>query len=144
MNFIKADKLVYQKIKAEFGKEKADLLYFNGGFTYVALDNKEIAGFISAKINKLPYVLNNIFESFIDVIEVKEKYRRQGIAKKLLKLSERESKKIGAYQIRAWSSKDKKEAIMMWKKLGFSLHPQEIISIVTKKPVKGYFITKIL
>jgi len=144
MKFTKADSLIYQEIKKEFGKEKADLLHFNRGFTYVALDDKEIAGFVSAKLQKLPYIVNNVFESFIDVIEVKEKYRRKGIAKKLLDFAEKESKESGVYQIRAWSSEDKKEAIVMWQKLGFCLHPQEIISIITKKPVKGYFITKIL
>lgn len=144
MKFIKSDSSIYQEIKKEFGKEKADLLHFNKGFTFIALDDEEIAGFVSAKIKRFPYIINNAFESFIDVIEVKKEYRRQGVAKKLLKFTEKESKKFGAYQTRAWSSKDKKEAIMMWKKLGFSLHPQEIISIVTKKPVKGYFVTKIL
>ncbi len=48
------------------------------------------------------------------------------------------------YQIRAWSSEDKKEAIAMWQELHFCLHPQEIISAVTKKPVKGYFAIKTL
>lgn len=144
MKFIKSDSSIYQEIKKEFGKEKADLLHFNKGFTFIALDDEEITGFVSAKIIELPYAVNDIFESFIDVIEVKEKYRRQGIAKRLLDFVEKESKKLGTYQIRAWSSEDKKEAIMMWKNLEFSLHPQEIISIVAKKPVKGYFVTKIL
>jgi hypothetical protein len=46
----------------------------------------------------------------------------------------------GAYQIRAWSSDDKIEAIPMWKALGFGLCP------ATEHPrgqeVKGYFVAK--
>ncbi len=144
MKFIFADNLVAGRIKSEFGDEMAGYLNFDNGFTLAAMDGDEIAGFILASVKKLPYNFENIFESFIDVIEVRKEYRRLGIAKKLLKLCEKESKKRGAYQIRAWSSEDKKEAIAMWKKLGFFLHPQEIISAVTKKPVKGYFAGKVL
>lgn len=144
MKFIKANHFIYKTIKAEFGEEKADLLHFSDGFTYVVLNEGKIAGFISASIKKLPYVVRDTIESYIDIIEVKEKYRRKGVARKLLYFAEKESKKSKAYQIRAWSSRDKKEAIAMWKKLGFCFHPQEIISIITKEPVKGYFVTKTL
>jgi len=144
MKFVFADNLIARRIKLEFGSEMASYLNFENGFTLTAMDGEKIAGFISASFKKLPYNFENILESFIDVIEVKKEYRRRGIAKKLLKLCEEESKKRGAYQIRAWSSEDKKEAIAMWKKLGFFLRSQEITSAVTKKPVKGYFVGKVL
>ena len=143
MKFICADNSIIKKVKSEFGEEQAECLHFNNGFTYIALDGEKIAGFVSAHIEKLPYPVNKM-ESYIDIVEVKTEYRRRGIAKKLLNLAEKESKKLGMYQIRAWSSEDKKEAIVMWQKLRFCLHPQEIISAVTKKPVRGYFAIKIL
>lgn len=144
MKFIKSDSSIYQEIKKEFGKEKADLLHFDNGFTYIALDGEKIIGFASVRYQKFPYIVKRTLESYMDVIEVKKEYRRRGIAKKLLGLIEKESRKSNIYQIRAWSSEDKKEAIIMWWKLGFCFHPQEIISAVTKKPVRGYFVTKIL
>lgn len=144
MKIIKSDNSIYEKIEAEFGKEKADLLHFKNGFTFTAFDSAKIVGFASVKYQKLPYVFKKVMESYIDVIEVKKEYRRQGIARKLLGFIEKESRKTKVRQIRAWSSKDKKEAIIMWQKLGFGLHPEKVISMVTKKPVKGYFVVKVL
>lgn len=143
MEFSRANKDIVEKVKRDFGIEQANYLHFDDGFTFVVLDGDEVVGFISARIRKLPYV-EKTFESYIDVIEVRQEYRGLGIARKLLGLSEEESKKKGLYQIRAWSSEDKKEAILMWRNLGFCLDPQEIISEVTKKPVKGCFVIKIL
>ncbi len=143
MKYIRADRSIVEKIEHDFGKEQADYLHFDDGFTFAASEGDNIAGFISTHIGKLPYI-ENTFENYIDVIEVRPEYRGRGIAKKLLNLLEEESKKKGLYQIRAWSSEDKKEAISMWLKLGFCLDPQEIISVVTKRSVKGYFVIKIL
>lgn len=143
MEFVRAGKTIIGKIEHDFGKEQAGHLHFAGGFTFVASDGDRVVGFISARIIKLPYV-EKTFESYIDVMEVKLEHRGRGIATKLLGLLEKESKKKGLYQIRAWSSEDKKEAILMWRRLGFCLDPQEIISEVTKKSVKGYFAIKIL
>jgi ribosomal protein S18 acetylase RimI-like enzyme len=144
MKFIFADNSIAEKIRLEFGDELAGYLNFENGFTIAAMDGEKIAGFVSASIEKLPYNFENKLEVFIDVIEIKKEYRRQGIARKLLSLIEKEAKKYKAYQIRAWSSEDKKEAIVMWNNFGYFLHPQEIISAVTKKPVRGYFAGKVL
>ncbi|MCK5519113.1 MAG: GNAT family N-acetyltransferase [Alphaproteobacteria bacterium] len=119
-------------------------MHFRDCFTYVALDGNKIAGFISVNIKKFPDGTNKTIESYIDVIEVSQDFRRRGIAKKLLKLVEKESEKRRLQQIRAWSSDDKKEALAMWRSSGFQMKRQEIISAVTKKPVKGYFAAKVL
>ncbi|MFH1157587.1 MAG: GNAT family N-acetyltransferase [Pseudomonadota bacterium] len=138
MDFISADVSVVEKIRSDFGGEKAGHLRFRDGFTYVALDGERIAGFISVNIR------DKTSEGYIDIIEVGPDFRRRGIAKELLNLAEKESKKQGLHQIRAWSSDDKKEALAMWRKLGFQLDRQEIVSAVTKKPVTGYFAVKAL
>lgn len=110
MKFVFTDNLIAEKIRLEFGDELAGYLNFENGFTLAAMDGDKIAGFISVSVKKLPYNFENTFESFIDVIKVKKEYRRKGIARKLLSLSEKESKKREAYQIRAWSSEDKKRS----------------------------------
>ena len=141
MEFICAERGIIEKIKCDFGEEQAGYLHFDDGFIFAALEEDRIIGFISTRIQELPYV-EKTFESYIDVIEVRPEYRRKGVAKKLLSVTGEESKRKGLYQIRGWSSEDKKEAILMWRRLGFCLDPQEIISMVTKRPVRGYFAIK--
>lgn len=143
MEFIRADNNILKEIEDDYGKEQAGYLHFNDGFTFVAIEGDRIVGFISARIQELPYIQKTT-ECYIDVIEVLPEYRGQGVAKRLLSMLEEESKRKGLHQIRGWSSEDKKEAISMWRRLGFCLDPQEIISEVTKKLVKGYFAIKIV
>ncbi len=45
----------------------------------------------------------------------------------------------GFYQLRAWSSSDKTEAIPMWKSLGFGLVPTT--TYPRGQAVPGYFVT---
>ena len=48
----------------------------------------------------------------------------------------------GVYQLRAWSSEDKTEAIPMWKALGFGLCPAT--TYPGGREIEGYFVTKVL
>ena len=90
----------------------------------------------------MPIPLVESFDWYIDILEVHEEYRRKGIATHLINIVCERAKQSGVYQIRAWSSEDKIEAILMWKALGFGLCPA--ITYPQGKEVKGYFVVKVL
>jgi hypothetical protein len=52
------------------------------------------------------------------------------------------AKEAGIFQVRAWSSEDKIEAVLMWKALGFGICPAT--TYPQGKEVKGFFVTKVL
>jgi hypothetical protein len=60
----------------------------------------------------------------------------------LIDLSILRAREHGAYQLRAWSSEDKIEAIPMWKQLGFGLCPATVFP--RGQEVRGYFVIKVL
>jgi len=78
---------------------------------------------------------------FHDIIEVEEQARLQGIGTRLIQMSELECRKHDAYQSRAWSSEDKKEAIEMWYSLGFALCPATDY-LGNGQAIRGYFVAK--
>ena len=118
-------------------------LHIDDGFSIVAIENGKYIGVISVVWKDLPYSLEGkTVEGYIDIIEAHKDYRRHGIARELLEKAAEKAKEGGACQLRAWSSKDKKAAIAMWKALGFGLHPE------TEHPggekIQGYYVIKIL
>ncbi len=127
---------------APWGEKVIRHLHFDDGFTLVAMDQENIIGFISIYWRDLPAPLESTHEGYIDIIEVRPEYRRQGIAARLIDLSIQKARGHLAYQLRAWSSDDKTEAIPMWKELGFGLYP----AVTTPKgeEIRGYFVTKVL
>lgn len=133
MKIRKAEQSIRNLILKDWNQEAVEHLHFDDGFTFVAKIGSGIVGFISAK-------QKNKEETFIDIIDVKEKYRRQGIGSALVDAAIMESKNISANKIKSWSSLDKIAAIEMWESLGFKLHLTETISKNTKSPVKGYIV----
>jgi GNAT superfamily N-acetyltransferase len=85
--------------------------------------------------------LSETCEGYIDILQVHRDFRRQGIATRLIDLSLARAHEKGAYQMRAWSSLDKPEAIQMWKALGFGLCPAK--TYPDGQEVTGYFVTKL-
>lgn len=111
------------------------------GFTLVAID-KDIVGFMSVYRKELPWPLDHVFESYIDVIKVDDDYKKRGIGSKLLKAAEKWSKDNNVYQIRAWSSLDKTEIIPLWHKLNYSLCPAQIWNDEHKEVIRGFYVVK--
>jgi GNAT superfamily N-acetyltransferase len=87
----------------------------------------------------MPPPLTGMREAYIDVIEVDGPYQRQGIARQLLALTESWASSQGFTQIRAWSSHDKTEAIMMWHALRYCVCPARVWF---GEPVDGFFAVK--
>lgn len=140
--FSDIDELTLAMIEADFGKTKAGYLRVDGGSSIAAVLGGWPVGFIGLSWRHLPEPLPGILECFVDIIEVGAAHRRQGIARKLLEAAEERARKCGAYQIRAWSSRDKTEAIPMWRALGFGLSPAVIYP--GGEEVHGFFASKVL
>jgi len=141
---VEIDGTLAERIRTEFRQEAFDHLRFGeDGISFAAMEGENIAGFISLTWKEFPYTFGEPpKEAYIDILEVSPDYRRQGIAKKLIDECETVARAEDCYQLRSWSSEDKTEAIAMWKKYNFGMHPQTIVSGRTGENVNGYFVTK--
>ena len=142
IEYIDADEKLKELIAKEWGELQARYMHISDGFSIVAMYQGNPVGLISVCLKKLPPPIMDKYETFIDIIEVQAGFRRKGIAKKMIEISLERSRKMGACQIRAWSSEDKIEAIPMWRSLGFGLCPTTVYP--KGQEVKGYFVTKVL
>lgn len=137
VHYIEADEGLQQRLAREWGDVAARHMHLVNGFSIVALYQGLPIGLIAVYWRALPPPLSETYEGYIDIIEVREGFRRQGIARKMIDLSLEQAKKQRVYQVRAWSSDDKTEAISMWKALGFALCPATVYP--KGDAVKGYF-----
>ena len=143
--------IIYQEITAELLEKIADrygeiaknhIHTENGSFSLVALHDSVPVGFISTYTQPLTEPLCGEKDAYIDIIEVDEQYRRQGIATNMIDLTEKWALKNGFSQIRAWSSQDKTEAIPMWFNLGYCMCPTKIWLEWCKEIIDGYYVAK--
>lgn len=142
ITYLEADRKIKNRIEKEWGEKAARHIHLTDGFSIVAVENDKLVGMISAYWRKLPPPLPETFDCYIDILEVHADYRKKGIATKLINTVCERAKEKGMYQIRAWSSDDKIEAISMWKALGFGLCPA--VTHPQGKEVQGYFVSKVL
>ena len=112
--------------------------HIHDGFSIVAHRARQMIGYISVVWRDLPRPLADAKEGFIDFIEVREDHRRRGIARRLVQMAEERAQGNGACQIRAWSSENKREAIPLWKALGFGLCPAD----PKDEGSPGYYVAK--
>lgn len=115
ITFIDIDEPILAMIAEDFSTKHVRYLRAEDGFTVAAMAEGRPVGFIGLFWRHLPEPLPGILECFVDIIEVGADFRRRGIAQKLLSIAEDRARERGAYQIRAWSSDDKTEAIPMWR-----------------------------
>lgn len=142
IQYVDVDESLQKQISRQWGEWAARYVHLEDGFSIVAMHRQEPVGLISVHWQDLPSPLINTGEGYIAIIEVIEAFRRRGIAKKLIDLSFERARQQGVYQLRAWSSEDRTEAIPMWKALGFGLCPATIYP--GGQEVKGYFVTQVL
>ena len=139
------DKDLLEKMIAHFGEEdliRSHIHFEDGSFSLAALCDDVPVGFISIYTEQFTPPLCEHKDVMIAIIEVDENYRRQGIGRGLVTLSEEWALKNGFTQIRAWSSQDKIEAIPMWHKLGYCICPAKIWVEWCKEVVDGYYVVK--
>ena len=139
IRFVDADEPLRERMTA-IHPRWAKCLCIESGFSVVAVHGARPVGIISVKWKELPPPLPPAREGYINIIEVKDGYRRRGIARKLVELSLAKARAEGAAQLRAWSTNDKTEAIPIWKTLGFALCPAT--HSMWKTEVTGYFVAK--
>jgi GNAT superfamily N-acetyltransferase len=142
IHFVEADEQWRPRIAREWGEWALRELHIHDGFTLVALHRDRPVGLISVYWRTLPAPLPPTREGYIDIIDVAAEYRRRGIARTLVDMSLERAKAAGAYQLRAWSTHDKREAIPMWKALGFGLCPTT--HAMWGEEVTGYFVVRIV
>lgn len=142
LDFVDADKALKDKVRDEWGEKVAHHMHLEDGFSILAMQENLLVGLISVYWKTLPAPLPETQEGYIDILEVQEDFRRRGVATQLINLSLERAKERGVFQIRAWSSLDKTEAIPMWKALGFGLCPAT--TYPRGQEMKGYFIVKLL
>ena len=142
ITYADADEEMKSRVDSEWGEKAAQHMHLLDGFSIVALQGDPLVGLISVYWKKMPSPLLDTFDGYIDILEVHKDFRRRGIATRLIGIASERAKAKGVFQIRAWSSEDKIEAIHMWKALGFGLCPS--ITYPKGKEVKGYFVTKVL
>lgn len=120
-----------------------------GCYLIAAMDGEVVAGFAALHPARWIAPLDQYSDGFIEVIEVADAYRRQGIGCTLVKLLEEYAASYGYYQIRAWSSEDKVEALNMWRKLNYCMCPAAMLGQSVKKgyenqQIVGYYYAKLL
>ena len=142
INYIDADESIQERIGREWSAVAARHMHLNDGFSIIARDGEESVGLIAIVWRDLPPPLPPTIEAYIDIIEVQPAHRRQGIATHLVRLAQARAREYGAYQLQAWSSNDKVEAIPMWRALRFGLHPAT--TFPGGQAVEGYFVTFVL
>ncbi|MBN2852774.1 MAG: GNAT family N-acetyltransferase [Clostridia bacterium] len=136
---------IEQKIMRAFGDwTKEYLEKGKNGFKLAALFMNEPVGFIIVNPSPLAESPFHVEESQIDLIEVSIKFRRCGIASKLVKQAEDWAKENNHYQIRSFFSLTKQGAFKLWYSLKYCLSPASITVPGYRKPIKGYFAVKIL
>lgn len=145
ISYIPCTEELKKRIKEQFGKVAHNHISLDDhSFALVAQKDDEIVGFISSYLQPLYPNLKQVKEAYINIIEVAEPYRMKGIASELIRQTEMHFKHQGASQIRAWSSSDKKSAILMWNAIGYTLSPTTIVVESTKLTVSGVYATKSL
>lgn len=142
IQYLDADASWRERFCNEFGEKAARHLHFSDGFTISAVYHDKIVGFISTHWSQLPPPFSGTTEGYIDILEVSPPFRRHGIASRLIDLSIQRLAERRAYQVRAWSSEDKTEALPMWRKLGFGLCPAT--EYHRGQEIHGFFVTKVL
>lgn len=146
------DTVIKEAIIKQYGTWVHDygcLVRGDGCYLIAAMDGVVVAGFAALHPAKWIPPLDQYSDGFIEIIEVAEQYRRQGIGSQLVNMLEEFAKTYGYYQIRAWSSEDKMEALNMWHKLRYCMCPAAMLGQSVRpgfenQQIVGYYYAKLL
>jgi len=141
IQYIKANQAMVAQIRDEWSQVVADHMVVENGFSIVAVADHKIVALIGVYWSELPRPLEGTREAYINIIEVLPEFRNMGIATELVQRSVELAREGGAYQLRAWSSDDKIQALPLWRKLGFALCPADN---PWHQGLKGFFVGYVL
>lgn len=142
IEYVDADDAWRQLIAGDWGEKAARHMHIDDGFSILALHGAKPVGLISIVWKQLVPPLADTPEAYVDIIEVRPGYRRRGIARQMIALAAQRARERSAYQLRAWSTEDKTEALPMWRALGFALNP--VTHRMWGPEVSGYFAVRTL
>jgi GNAT superfamily N-acetyltransferase len=121
IHYLSATPEIIQSWKEHSTSNASDFVRFEDNyFSVFALVDHRPVGLIVAKTRFLDEPLDRFKEVFIDIIEVHPDFQRLGIGTTLLNKVIQWAKENQADQIRAWSERIRLEALLMWKKSGFT------------------------
>ncbi len=145
INYQEVDSNLRNVIGDKYGEMAKNHIHLEeGSFSLAAMYDGVPVGFISAYTKTLPIPLDGTKDAYIDIIEVDEQFRRQGVARHMINATEKWASGKGFSQIRSWSSRDKTEAISMWLNLKYGMCPAKIWIERIKEAVNGYYVVKTL
>ena len=142
IRFVDVNEVLKSRVAEEWGEKVAHHMHLEDGFSILAVQEEKLVGLISVYWKMLPSPLSETYEGYIDILEVHQDFQRKGIATQLIDKALERAQRRGVYQVRAWSSLDKTEAIPMWKALRFGLCPAT--TYPRGQEVQGYFVAKLL
>ena len=142
------EKKLYEKYDYDWIHKYNCLPKYEGCYNVVAVMGDEVIGCATMGPQKWTPPLDMYCDVFIGWIDVDERFRRQGIGRKLVGMLEKWAKENGYRQIRAWSNEKAIEALHMWYALDYAMCPaSEVIynsEVQVEMIVKGYRYAKIL
>lgn len=141
VEYVLADQTIVEVIRDQWAPVVARHLEIDNGFSIVAMAEGKPVGAIGLYWNELPIPLTGTREAYINIIEVIPAFRGRGIATELVNRSIELCREEGVYQVRAWSSDDKIQALPMWRRLGFALCPADN---PWHAGLKGFFVGYVL
>jgi GNAT superfamily N-acetyltransferase len=107
--------------KEQSPSNASDFICFNEDYhSVIAMVDGRPAGLIVAKKRRLAEPLQMVEEAFVDIIEVQPEYQRRGIGTALMANVLAWAQDNHLAQIRAWSEEVRREALLLWNKLGFT------------------------
>ena len=131
-----------KNVREKWGDKAARHLHFADGITLLAQQDNTLVGMLAVQLRSLPAPSAHCTEAFIDIIEVDSEYRRRQIGSRLVMVASDLALESGAYQLRAWTSEDKNEALPFWGSLGFGLAPATVQH--GELEIRGFYVTKVL
>jgi len=106
-----------KKAKAKIKKSYEQSLKLRDSFDIVAIENKEIVGYASGGLCYALWARGYVF--WIHELVTTKKYRRKGIAKRLIMELERIAKKRKAKQMFLATQKERKPAISLYSRMNY-------------------------
>lgn len=144
IQYVDVDKPLKNAVAEQWKEHRPDIgsyLHLEKGYGVAAMDGEKVVGILSVKWQSLSAPLTDSEEAFIEAVDVLGDYRRQGIATRLIEEAETRALEK-ASQLRSWCSEEQREAIQMFKVLGFGMCPASGTCPHTGKAMNGYFAVK--
>jgi len=121
IQYVHATPELKARLKEQSESNACDFIRFEDNYcSLIVMAGDRPVALIVAKVRPLSEPLQTVQEAYIDIVEVQPAYQRQGIGTVLVERVEAWARAQHVAQLRAWSEEIRVEALMLWKKLGFT------------------------